>query len=146
MRLCLGSAAGIRLSIQHLPKRGELVFFLAQNLKSFTAISSSTFSKFRENNSVKFGRGDNLVKPCNLHIVKTLKLVEEMMALADQGDADREDNGCGILYGVLRDSAYKLKKLADEEKKNHIIKGWWQEEPSPINPMGSFIKDKTTEE
>jgi hypothetical protein len=54
--------------------------------------------------------------------------VEEMMELADQGDADREDNGCGILYGVLRDSAYKLKKLADEEKKNHITKGWWQKE------------------
>jgi len=51
-----------------------------------------------------------------------------MMELADQGDADREDNGCGILYGVLRDSAYKLKKLADAEKKNHITKGWWPEE------------------
>ncbi|MGD8725956.1 MAG: hypothetical protein PVG00_18590, partial [Desulfobacterales bacterium] len=71
--------------------------------------------------------GDISVKPCNMHIMKTLSLVEEMMALADQGDADREDNGCGILYGVLRDSAYKLKKLAEEEKQNHITKGWWQE-------------------
>jgi hypothetical protein len=53
--------------------------------------------------------------------------VEEMMELADRGDADREDNGCGILYGVLRDSAYKLKKLAEDEKQNHITKGWWQE-------------------
>jgi hypothetical protein len=50
------------------------------------------------------------VKPCNLHIEKTLKLVEDMIYLADEGDTDREDNGCGILYGVLRDSAYKLKK------------------------------------
>jgi hypothetical protein len=74
----------------------------------------------------KFSRGGKSVKPCNLHILKTLKLVEEMMDLADQGDADREDNGCGILYGVLRDSAYKLKKLAEEEKQNHIVKGWWQ--------------------
>ena len=65
------------------------------------------------------------MKPCNLHITKTLKLVEEMIYLADQGDADREDNGCGILYGVLRDSAYKLKKLAEDEKGNHIRKGWW---------------------
>ena len=65
------------------------------------------------------------VKPCNLHIEKTLKLVEDMICLADQGDTDREDNGCGILYGVLRDSAYKLKKLAEEEKQNHIRKGWW---------------------
>ena len=65
------------------------------------------------------------MKPCNLHITKTLKLVEEMIYLADQGDADREDNGCGILYGVLRDSAYKLKNLAEDEKANHIQKGWW---------------------
>ena len=67
------------------------------------------------------------MKPCNLHITKTLKLVEEMILLADQGDADRADNGCGILYGVLRDSAYKLKKLAEDEKVNHIRKGWWDE-------------------
>jgi hypothetical protein len=51
-----------------------------------------------------------------------------MLDLADQGDVDREDNGCGILYGVLRDSAYKLKKLAEEEKHNHIRKGWWPHE------------------
>jgi hypothetical protein len=86
------------------------------------------------------------VKPCNLHIIRTLRLVEEMMELADQGDADREDNGCGILYGVLRDSAYKLKKLADEEKKNHITKGWWREELQPLKPTGSSIKDQKMEE
>ena len=66
------------------------------------------------------------MKPCNLHIVETLRLVEEMIQLADLGDADRKDNGCGILYGVLRDSAFKLKKLAETEKLNHIRKGWWQ--------------------
>jgi hypothetical protein len=64
-----------------------------------------------------------------MHIIRTLSLVEEMMALADRGDADREDNGCGILYGVLRDSAYKLKKLAEDERQNHIMKGWWHEKP-----------------
>ena len=68
------------------------------------------------------------MKPCNLHIAKTLELVEQMICLADLGDTDREDNGCGILYGVLRDSAFKLKKLAEEEKLNHIRKGWWTEE------------------
>ncbi len=65
------------------------------------------------------------MRPCNLHIVKTLKLTEEMIHLADRGEADRKDNGCGILYGVLRDSAYKLRKLAEEEKRNHMRKGWW---------------------
>jgi len=67
------------------------------------------------------------VKPCNLHIIKTLELADEMIQLADLGDADREDNGCGILFGVLRDSAFKLKKLAEEEKLNHIRKGWWDD-------------------
>ena len=65
------------------------------------------------------------MRPCNQHILDTLKLVDEMIDLADQGDADRQDNGCGILYGILRDSAYKLKKLAEEERLNHVRKGWW---------------------
>ena len=67
------------------------------------------------------------MKPCNLHIIKTLELADEMIQLADLGDADREDSGCGILFGVLRDSAFKLKKLAEEEKLNHIRKGWWDD-------------------
>jgi hypothetical protein len=121
-------ASGIRSSIRHGSKRAALGFYLAQNLKTSAFSYGGLFSLLKGNSSIKFSRGDNLVKPCNLHIKKTLRLVEEMMELADQGDADREDNGCGILYGVLRDSAYKLKKLADAEKKNHITKGWWQEE------------------
>jgi hypothetical protein len=48
-----------------------------------------------------------------------------MLCLADKGDDDREDVGCGILYGLLRDSAYKLKKVAEKEKQAHIKKGWW---------------------
>jgi len=38
----------------------------------------------------------------------------------------REDNGCGVLYGVLRDSAFKIRKLAEAEKRAHIKKGWWK--------------------
>ena len=52
------------------------------------------------------------MKPCDQHILRTLELTDKMIELADQGDLHREDTGCGILYGVLRDSAYKLKKLA----------------------------------
>jgi hypothetical protein len=67
------------------------------------------------------------MKQCNETIRKTLKLVKEMLALADEGDAVREDNSCGILYGVLRDSAFKIKKLAEAEKEAHIKKGWWKD-------------------
>jgi len=49
-----------------------------------------------------------------------------MLDLADQGDAVREDSGCGVLYGVLRDSAYKINRLAESEREAHIKKGWWK--------------------
>ena len=67
------------------------------------------------------------VKPCDTNINLTLKLVDEMIALADQGDVEREDVGCGIMYGILRDAAYRLKKIAEQEKKAHQQKGWWHE-------------------
>lgn len=69
------------------------------------------------------------MKQCDESIKKTLKLVEAMLDLADEGDAVREDTGCGVLYGVVRDSAYKIKKLAEAERDAHINKGWWKESP-----------------
>jgi len=68
------------------------------------------------------------MRPCNENIKTTLNLVEKMIKLANKGDIEREDTGCGILYGVLRDSAYKIKKLAEKEKENHINKGCWKED------------------
>jgi hypothetical protein len=50
-----------------------------------------------------------------------------MIHLADLGDEHREDVGCGILFGVMRDAAYRIKQLAEEEKRKHIKKGWWKE-------------------
>lgn len=66
------------------------------------------------------------MKSCDINIKKTLQLTNKMIELAETGDAQREDTGCGILYGVLLDSAYKLKRLAEKEKENHIKKGWWK--------------------
>lgn len=56
-----------------------------------------------------------------------MEIAEAMMNIADRGDMEREDTGCGILYGVLRDAAYKIKKLAEAEKNEHVRKGWWQD-------------------
>ena len=67
------------------------------------------------------------MKQCDQNIKSLFQLTKEMIALANKGDAEREDTGCGILYGVLLDSAYKLKKLAEEEKSAHVQKGWWKE-------------------
>ncbi len=68
------------------------------------------------------------MKPCDTNIKSILTIADEMIKLAHKGDEDREDNGCGILYGILLDSAYKIKKLAEEEKNIHIRKGWWKGE------------------
>lgn len=65
------------------------------------------------------------MKACDVYIQKTLQLADAMIALADRGDADREDTGCGILYGMLRDSGYKIKRLAEQERQAHMDKGWW---------------------
>lgn len=65
------------------------------------------------------------MKPCNQNIEKALDLVEKMIELANSGDIHREDVGCGILYGILRDSAYRIKKIAEEEQKKHMEKGKW---------------------
>ncbi len=66
------------------------------------------------------------MRPCDKSIKETFELINNMIDLANRGDTVREDDGCGILYGVLRDSAYKIKQLAEAEKEAHIKKGWWK--------------------
>jgi hypothetical protein len=50
---------------------------------------------------------------------RVIDLCYEMLELADHGDHFRVDNGCGILYGIIRDNAYKIRRIAEQEIKNH---------------------------
>lgn len=68
------------------------------------------------------------MRECNEPLLKVFSLVNAMNDLADEGDAVREDVGCGVLFGVLRDCAYKIGKMAEEERDTHIRKGWWPAE------------------
>jgi hypothetical protein len=70
------------------------------------------------------------VKACDQNIYEALLLADRMIDLADRGDQEREDAGCGILYGILRDSAYKIKKVAEKERQSHIRKGMWKGLPT----------------
>lgn len=82
------------------------------------------------------------MKPCDQNIKRTLYLTQQMIELADQGDADREDTGCGVLYGVLRDSAYKIRQLAEQEKRRHQAKGWWEAQcPPNCGRGGTSLED-----
>jgi len=76
------------------------------------------------------------VKPCDKNLKSALQLTDKMIELANKGNAEREDTGCGILYGVLLDCAYKLKKLAENEKENHLNKDWWKTDGKLINLFG----------
>ncbi len=64
-------------------------------------------------------------KAYNANIIKVLRLTREMMLLADLGDSIRPDRSCGVLFGTLRDSAYKLRDLAQHEKSLHQDQGVW---------------------
>lgn len=66
-----------------------------------------------------------MTKPCNRNIIRVLRLSRDMMILADRGDESRTDRSCGILYGTLRDSAYKLRTLAQQEIDIHKRSGLW---------------------
>ena len=65
--------------------------------------------------------------PFNANLKKVIHLSREMLALADEGDRDRSDDSCGIIYGVLRDAAYRLRKLAEIECDSHKETGKWDE-------------------
>ena len=73
------------------------------------------------------------MKKCNENLMKTLEYAHELLAIADAGDLYREDDSCGVVYGVIRDSAYKIKRLAEIEIENHKRSGRWVKEEKDIS-------------
>jgi hypothetical protein len=69
----------------------------------------------------------------NENLLKVLRLTREMLATADEGDRDRNDDSCGILYGILRDMAYRLRTLTEEECKKHKNAGKWSDESKTVS-------------
>ncbi|MBD3420449.1 MAG: hypothetical protein GF398_10060 [Chitinivibrionales bacterium] len=68
------------------------------------------------------------MKSCNKNLLKSIEYSRMLMFLADKGDIQREDDGCGVVYGILRDCAYKIKEVAEHEIRNHINRGLWDGE------------------
>ena len=67
----------------------------------------------------------------NTNLLKVLRMTKEMLALADEGDRDRTDDSCGILYGILRDMAYRIRSLAEAECEQHKHAGKWDDNENP---------------
>ena len=53
------------------------------------------------------------------YLKRALALADELMNLANEGDAHRKDIGCGVVYGTLRDCAYKIRSLTESELELH---------------------------
>jgi len=64
-------------------------------------------------------------KPYNDNLKRLIQMTRDMLALSDEGDRDRNDDTCGIIYGILRDTGYRLRKLAEEECEKHKQSGKW---------------------
>jgi len=68
-------------------------------------------------------QGKLIEEHINRNLTKVIELCYEMLELADHGDKIRHDGGCGVVYGTLRDAAYKVRQLAEKELSLHHNKG-----------------------
>ena len=81
--------------------------------------------------------GAEMQQQANENLRRVIRLTREMLALADEGDRDRLDDSCGILYGVLRDVAFRLRKTAEQECESHRQSGKWGD-PKSNEPQQQF--------
>ena len=66
----------------------------------------------------------------NSNIQRVIDLSTKLLYSADQGDMQRDDDSCGVLYGIVRDCAYKMLDAATREQLRHIEKGIWDDDCS----------------
>lgn len=59
-------------------------------------------------------------------IEMSIKLSRELLSCADAGDLERDDDSCGVFFGIVRDSAYKIILEAERERQRHIQRGVWE--------------------
>ena len=69
----------------------------------------------------------------NRNILSALEESRRLIILADEGEAASKDDGCAVLYGIVRDCAYKIRNRAERERDVHKLIGIWDcpdEEPA----------------
>ena len=55
-------------------------------------------------------------------------MANELTRLAADGELASRDDSCAVLYGIVRDCAYKIRARAEWEKERHISLGLWDSE------------------
>ena len=62
----------------------------------------------------------------NDHIREALEIARKLTLLADNGEADSVDDGCIVLYSVIRDCSYEIRSRAEREREIHQARGMWR--------------------
>ena len=66
-----------------------------------------------------------MLSKANEHIREAIDLAGDLTKLADVGEADGTDDGCAVLFGVVRDCAYRIRGRAEQEREAHRSLGRW---------------------
>ena len=68
-----------------------------------------------------------MAKECK-YVKRTLDMVRKMIILADKAEMGCCDYSSTVLFGVVRDCAYKIKGRAEEERERLKMLGDWETE------------------
>ncbi|MHC4461638.1 MAG: PEP-CTERM sorting domain-containing protein [Planctomycetota bacterium] len=74
-------------------------------------------------------------KQSNKYILKALKIANDLIALANNEEVLVNDNVCGVLLGVMRDCAYKIRRQVERECQSRKANG-------QLNPCVSEIQQE----
>ena len=55
-------------------------------------------------------------------IVQTLDFARRLSALAEKGECESSDDGCLVLFGLVRDCSYKIRACAEHEREMHKLR------------------------
>ncbi len=70
--------------------------------------------------------GQKMDNQKNEHILKALKIANDLIDLANNEEVLGNDNICGILLGVMRDCAYRIRRQVEREWQGRKAKGQWR--------------------
>ncbi|MBD3392939.1 MAG: hypothetical protein GF418_12610 [Chitinivibrionales bacterium] len=68
------------------------------------------------------------MRASNENIERAIDCARELLFLADKGDMQREDEECGVLFGIIRDTGYQIRRLAQKERERHRQRGTWDDD------------------
>lgn len=67
----------------------------------------------------KHGKGKFMSEETIEHLEESVELAGRMLDLAERGVGGCQDDGCLVVYGIIRDCAYKIRSSAQNELQEH---------------------------